>query len=67
MSVVTLADGRRVVGEYDFARDWWVVRVAGDDRLGEAHWVHDAVGKLFEIGRGRSLSPASEAVQARIT
>jgi hypothetical protein len=54
VSVVALADGRRLVGEYDFDRDWWVVRVAGSDGVGEAHWVHDAVRKLFDVREGVS-------------
>lgn len=54
MSAVTLADGRRLVGDYDFERDWWVVRVEGGDRVGEGHWVHAAVRELFGVRRGVS-------------
>ena len=49
MPVVTLADGRRVIGKYDFQHDWWVVRLVGSDRVGEGHWVHAAVRKLFDV------------------
>lgn len=53
MSAVTLADGRRIVGDYDFERDWWVVRVEGDDRVGEGHW-HAAIRELFGVSQGVS-------------
>jgi hypothetical protein len=49
MSGVTLADGRQLVGKYDFPRDWWVVRVEGSDRVGEDHWVHRAVRQLLDV------------------
>jgi hypothetical protein len=54
MSAVTLADGRRLVGDYDFVRDWWVVRVEGGDHVGEGHWVHAAVRELFGVRQGVS-------------
>jgi hypothetical protein len=54
MSVVTLADGRQIIGKYDFERDWWVVRVAGAGRVGEGHWAHEAVRKLFDVRQGTS-------------
>jgi hypothetical protein len=54
MSAVILADGRRLLGEYDFERDWWIVRVDGSDRVGEAHWVHAAVRELFDFHDGVS-------------
>jgi hypothetical protein len=48
MSTVTLADGRRLVGNYDFMRDWWVVRLARardparDSRDVSVLWLPDA-------------------------
>jgi hypothetical protein len=54
MSAVTLPDGRRLVGEYDFERDWWVVRIEGSDRTGEGHWVHAGLRELFDVRRGVS-------------
>jgi hypothetical protein len=44
-----LADGRRLVGEYSFERDWGVVRVEGSARTGQARWVHRAVRQLLQV------------------
>jgi hypothetical protein len=54
MSGVTLPDGRRLVGEYDFEGDWWVVRVERSDGVGKGHWVHAAVRDLFGVRQGVS-------------
>jgi hypothetical protein len=47
-----LADGRRVVGVYDFGRDWWVVHIEGCDRVAEGHSIHAVLADLFDIPRG---------------
>jgi hypothetical protein len=52
MAVERLPDGRRVVGFYDFERDWWVARIDGSDRTAEGHWIHAVLGDLLDVPRG---------------
>ena len=36
-------------GDYDFDKDWWVVRADGCQRAGESHWVHAAVRQALGV------------------
>lgn len=48
-------DGRRVVAEHDFGRDWWVVHPEGDPAtVFEGHWLRAVLGRLLAIQRGGS-------------
>jgi hypothetical protein len=63
MAAMTLADGRRLDGDYDFERDWWVVRVEGGTRVGEDHWVHRAVRDALGVQEGVSPKWVIEAAE----